>query len=349
MIGELAALAASCCWAVGSHLFGRIGRSGEVPPGAMNLGKCLTALGLFTVTALVFGALGGHVIPAVSPRATGWLLASGFVGLALGDGAYFQAIVTIGVRRALLLLSTAPVFAAIGGALCLGEQLGLREWAGILAVMVGVGLVVYERDAGSGPGKGLAPFPPVKQSSTGPPIPRSVNASQDAVPPGIPSQFPGTSSADRAPHRLTPAGVLFGAAAGLGQAAGSLMSRTAMAEGVTALDAALVRLPAGVVGIVILAALSRRLVGYTRALRRPRVMGAVAGSAAVGTYLGIWLSQFAIGHAGKTATASTLLATSPIFALPLGKWLNADRITPRALGGTLVACAGLVLLTMGRK
>ena len=304
MIGELAALSASCCWAVGSHLFGRIGRSGEVAPGAMNLGKCVAALGFFAVTALVVGAVGGHVLPVASPRAMGWLIASGFIGLALGDGAYFQAIVTIGVRRALLLLSTAPVFAAIGGALFLDEQLGVREWAAILLVMLGVALVVYERDVGS---------------------------------------------PDRAPHRLTLAGVLFGAAAGLGQATGSLMSRTAMAEGVTALDAALVRLPAGVVGILILAALSRRLVGYARALRRPAVMGAVAGSAAIGTYLGIWLSQFAIGHAQSTAVASTLLATSPIFALPLGKWLNADRITPRALGGTLVACAGLVLLTIVRK
>ncbi len=304
MIGELAALSASCCWAVGSHLFGRIGRSGEVPPGAMNFGKCVAALGLFVATALVVGAIGGHVVPVASPRATGWLLASGFVGLALGDGAYFQAIVTIGVRRALLLLSTAPVFAAIGGALFLHEQLGAREWAAILMVMIGVGLVVYERD---------------------------------------------TVVADRAPHRLTLAGVLFGAAAGLGQAAGSLMSRAAMAEGVTALDAALVRLPAGVMGILIIAALSRRLVGYTRSLRRPGVMAAVAGSAAIGTYLGIWLSQFAIGHAQSTAVASTLLATSPIFALPLGKWLNADRITPRALAGTLVACGGLVLLTIARK
>jgi len=315
MIGELAALGASCCWAVGSHLFGRIGRSGEVPPGAMNLGKCLTAMALFALTASVIGAVGGHVVPIVSLRAAGWLLASGFVGLALGDGAYFQAIVTIGVRRALLLLSTAPVFAAIGGALWLGERLGVREWAAILAVMLGVGVVVEERDASPAPGNDRA-------------------SSLPAAP---------------APTRLTTAGVLFGVAAGLGQAAGSLMSRAAMAEGVTALDAALVRLPAGVVGIVILAVLSRRLVGYTRALRRSGVMGAVAGSAAIGTYLGIWLSQFAIGHAESTAVASTLLATSPIFALPLGKWLNADRISPRALGGTMVACAGLMLLTLGRK
>ena len=110
MIGELAALSASCCWAVGSHLFGRIGRSGEVPPGAMNLGKCLAALAFFFATALVVGAIGGHIVPTASPRAIGWLTASGFVGLALGDGAYFQSIVSIGVRRGLLLLSTAPVF-----------------------------------------------------------------------------------------------------------------------------------------------------------------------------------------------------------------------------------------------
>jgi drug/metabolite transporter (DMT)-like permease len=318
MIGELAALGASCCWAVGSHLFGRIGRSGEVPPGAMNLGKCVAAMALFAVTACALGALGGHVLPIVSPRAAGWLIASGVVGLALGDGAYFQAIVTIGVRRALLLLSTAPVFAAIGGALWLGERLGAREWSAILAVMLGVAVVVEERDAD----------------------PVLVNDLAPAASPFVVA---------RAPQRLTTTGVLFGLAAGLGQAAGSLMSRTAMAEHVTALDAALVRLPAGVVGILILAALSRRLVGYTRVLRRPGVMGAVAGSAAIGTYLGIWLSQFAIGHAESTAVASTLLATSPIFALPLGKWLNADRISPRAIGGTVVACAGLILLTLGRK
>jgi hypothetical protein len=33
--------------------------------------------------------------------------------------------------------------------------------------------------------------------------------------------------------------------------------------------------------------------------------------------------------------------------LPLGRWLNAEAITLRALGGTLLACAGLSLLTFG--
>ena len=304
MIGELAALGASCCWAVGSHLFGRIARSGEVPPGAMNLGKCAAATVLFGLTALGAFALGGHGVSTASPRAYAWLLASGFVGLALGDSAYFHCIVRIGVRRGLLLLSTAPVFAAAGGALFLGEQLGLRQWVAILVVMIGVAVVVEERDAGRPAGT---------------------------------------------PQPLTSAGLLFGVLAGLGQAAGSLMSRAGMREGLPALDAALVRLSAGVVGIVVLAALSQRLGGYTRALRLPGVGRAIAGTAAIGTYLGIWLSQLAIGRAQSTAVASTLLAMSPIFALPLGKWLNDDRVSARAIGGTLVAFAGLVLLRWGRN
>lgn len=296
MIGEVAALCASCCWAVGSHMFGRIGRRGDVPAGAMNLGKCFTGAILFALTGLV---LTGRVIPALPGRAAAWLAVSGVIGLALGDGAYFQSILTVGVRRALLLLSMAPVFTAVGGAIWLGEALSIRSAVAILAVLLGVGVVVYERVPGG-----------------------------DGRP-------------------LSVVGVLFGLGAALGQATGSLMSRVGMAGGVSALDAALVRLPAGVVGIVLLSTVAGQMGSFTRALRKPRVLGAIAGSATIGTYCGIWLSQFAIGHASSTAAASTLLATSPIFALPLGRWLNAESITPRAIGGTLLACAGLGLLTFG--
>jgi drug/metabolite transporter (DMT)-like permease len=125
------------------------------------------------------------------------------------------------------------------------------------------------------------------------------------------------------------------------------MSRAGMAGGVSALDASLVRLPAGLVGIVLLSTAAGQIGNFARPLRRPRVLGAIALTAALGTYLGLWLSQFAIGHASSTAVAATLLATSPIFALPLGRWLNADPVTPRAVFGTLLACAGLTLLTAG--
>jgi drug/metabolite transporter (DMT)-like permease len=290
---------AACCWAVGSHLFGRIGATTRLPAAAMNLGKCATAGVLFAVTS---AALTGRLAPHLPPRALGWLALSGVVGLALGDEAYFRAILTIGVRRALLLLSMAPVFTAVGGALFLGEALTIRDAVAIGAVLLGVAVVVYEQEPS---GKRRA---------------------------------------------LTASGLLFGLGAGLGQAIGSLMSRAGMnGTGVSALDAALVRLSAGLVAILLLAAARRQLTRYARALAAPRVILVIAGSAAVGTYAGIWLSQYAIGHANSTAIASTLLATSPIFALPLGRWLNAEPITSRAVAGTALACAGLSLLTFGQR
>ncbi|APR85706.1 Hypothetical protein A7982_11055 [Minicystis rosea] len=308
MIGEAAALGAAVCWAVGSHLFGRIGRGGDVPAGALNLGKCATAVVMFGVTGLVTS---GKVMPSPPKQALPWLVASGVVGLAMGDSAYFGAMVTIGVRRALLLLSTAPVFAAIGGALFLGEALGGREIAAIAAVLAGVAVVVNEQ--------------PAKNAD-------------DAEKQGL-----------AASPRVSALGVLYGLGAGLGQAAGSLMSRFAMASGVSPLDTSIVRLIAGVLAMILIAGLTGRLVSWARMLSRPRLLAAIGSSAFVGTYCGLWLSQVAIGQASSAAVAATLLATSPIFALPLGRLLDAERITLRALGGTALAVVGLAGLTLGKS
>jgi len=115
---------------------------------------------------------------------------------------------------------------------------------------------------------------------------------------------------------------------------------------VGARDAASVRMGAAMVGIVALAIALGQVDRWTRPLRTPRTMAKVAASAVVGTFVGIWLSQFAIGHATSTAVATTLLATSPIFALPIGHWIGGEPIGARAVVGTLVACAGLSALTL---
>jgi drug/metabolite transporter (DMT)-like permease len=182
---------------------------------------------------------------------------------------------------------------------------------GIVLVVIGVALVVYEQ-----------PAPPAEIEGKTPEV---------------------------GGGRLSVSGLLFALGAALGQAVGGLMSRVGMAGNVSALDASLVRLAGGLVGIVLIVGSSGGLQSTARALRTPRTLAAIAGASVVGTYLGIWLSQYAIGHATSTAVASTLMATSPIFALPLGRWLNGDRITPRALGGTIVAVGGLALLTLGEQ
>jgi drug/metabolite transporter (DMT)-like permease len=307
MIGEAAALAAAVCWAVGSHLWSRVARratlESPLAPGALNLGKCVAAGAMFAATGLV---VNGRVVPSVAPRPMAWLVVSGVIGLTLGDSAYFGCMALLGVRRALLLLSTAPIFAAIGGAVFLGEPLGAPHALAILVAVAGVALVVNE-----GNGSERAPV--------------------------------AASAA-----RVAPLGILYGLGAGLGQAAGSLASRAAMASGVDPLDTALVRLPAGIAGMVLLAGVSGRLVPWARSLTRPGLPGAILGAAFVGTYSGIWLAQLAIGRASSTAVASTLLATSPIFALPIARVLEGERISLRAVLGTLVACAGLAVLVFAK-
>jgi drug/metabolite transporter (DMT)-like permease len=270
----------------------------------MNLGKCLTATALFWISGMV---VNGRVFPSVSPGKAALLFASGVVGLSLGDGSYFKAILTIGVRRALLLLSMAPVFTALGGALFLDEPLHLRDAAGILAVVVGVAVVVNEQQT-----------------------PR------DGAP------------ALEAPPKLSAVGLLFALGAALGQATGGLMSRVGMADGMSALDASLIRLPGGLIGILVLAGSTGGLRNTVQALRKPRLFAAIAGASVIGTFFGIWLSQYAISHAASTAIASTLMAMSPVFALPLGYFLNRERISLRAVLGTLAAVGGLSLLTLGR-
>jgi drug/metabolite transporter (DMT)-like permease len=305
MIGEAAALGAAFCWAVGSHLWGRIARSATLVPGALNLGKCVAGAIFFGATGLVAV---GRPWPDLPARTVGLLSLSGLVGLTLGDSAYFGAMTLLGVRRALLLLSTAPVFAAIGDALWLGRPPYASEVAGIAAVLAGVAFVLREQPSGPA----------------------------DAAPPVL----------SRGTMAL---GLFFGVGSGVCQAGGSLVSRAAMEAGATPLETALVRVPAALLGMIALTAAAGRLLPYARSLARPRLLGAIALAAFVGTYLGIWLAQLAIGRSSSTAVASTLLATSPIFALPLGRWLEGERITPRALVGTVLACSGLGALTLSKS
>ena len=136
MVGEIAGLSAAACWALGSLFFSRIGRT--TSPEAMNLGKSLGAGLLLVTTAVLVGGGGFTLGPALL-----WLVLSAIAGITIGDTAYFGALVRLGMGPALLLLSSAPAFTALGGWALLGEPLTGRDLAGIAAVSVGIALVVW--------------------------------------------------------------------------------------------------------------------------------------------------------------------------------------------------------------
>jgi drug/metabolite transporter (DMT)-like permease len=64
------------------------------------------------------------------------------------------------------------------------------------------------------------------------------------------------------------------------------------------------------------------------------------------TYLGIWLQQTSLKFA-TTGIAQTLLATSPLFVIPMAVILG-EKITPRAVLGALVALGGIGFLFISK-
>lgn len=141
-LGELAALGTSLCFSFTSLLFTMAGR--QVGSVVVNRVRLLLAVLMLTITHwLVFGSL----LPVHAGFSRwAWLGTSGFVGLVLGDMFLFQAFVWIGPRLSMLMMSLAPVIAALLAWLAYREALSPLQILGILLTLAGVAWVVLERD-----------------------------------------------------------------------------------------------------------------------------------------------------------------------------------------------------------
>lgn len=242
--------------------------------------------------------------PQVSGVVTLQLGLSGLIGIGLGDTAYLAALRNLGARRALLLETLAPPFSVILARVVLREQLSGGAIAGILITLAGVGWVISERT-------------PAQQSA------------QPSVP---------TPSRQRW-------GLVWGLLAELAQASGAVLSRSALANSsITPLWSSLLRLVGGeviLIGLFVVAG-TRQTPTLNPSTWTKRGLVAIVLAAIGGTYLGIWLQQTALKFA-PTGIAQTLLATSPLFVLPVVALLG-EKITLRSLIGVVIAVIGIALL-----
>lgn len=141
-------------------------------------------------------------------------------------------------------------------------------------------------------------------------------------------------------------GILFGILAAGGQATGAVLSRAALAHTtVDPLWSALLRLVAGLLSLLAILGVQPNWGHGISQLRSGRLLGGVAIAAFFGTYLAIWLQQTAFKFA-QTGIAQSLLATSPVFVLPMALAIG-EKVTLRAALGALVALGGVCLLFLG--
>ncbi len=305
--GEAAALATAVSWSFSAVFFSAAARRVGASP--VNLVRLVAATGLLAAMVALSGA-GSR--PPLSQVA--FLALSGVVGLALGDEAWFRALRILGARRSSLVSPLWPVFAAVAAYPLLGESIGLLDLLGMAAALGGVLWVQGGGDHGS-----------EVEGSFG-------------------------------------RGILFGVLACLGQAVGYVLAKPGLGKAgpetilgglvgdgavpVDPLFGTLIRMAAGTAWILVAQAVRGELAATRGALADRRGMWLTLGGTVTGPVLGVWMSLVALGSTEKSAIPSTILATSPLFVIPLVRIVYGTPITARAIVGSIVAIGGVALLTL---
>ena len=145
------------------------------------------------------------------------------------------------------------------------------------------------------------------------------------------------------PEGSVGAGVAFGVLGALGQAVGYVISKLALRSGLDALSATVIRITAAAVTIALLTVFARAVRPTLAALRDRRASLFMAGGALFGPFLGVLFSLLALEHV-DAGIAASIIAIYPVLALLIAARFHGEKLTLRALGGTVVAVAGVVVL-----
>ena len=142
-LGELLALGTAVFWAFGSILFSYAGRRvGAFTVNAVRIPIAATVLlGLTVLIQQEFFS------PSTTGSQFGWLAFSAFLGLVIGDGCHFRALVILGRRIASLVAASTPIFAVLLSWLVLDQSLSWIHLVGIAITLAGLGWVTLERNA----------------------------------------------------------------------------------------------------------------------------------------------------------------------------------------------------------
>lgn len=259
---------------------------------------------LMVVHTMIYG---GALPWLATPTQWQWLAISGVIGLTLGDAALFQAFVQIGARLTMLVFSLSPVLTAFAGWLWLNESLTPLQLLGMGVTIGGVLWVVSEQQSVTD--RSSAELRRGKQSARA--------------------------------YYLT--GLLFAFLGALGQSAGLITAKLGLAN-LPVLSGQVIRMLAATVLIWIWALLrgqGRETIAKLR--ETPLAVRYILLGAIAGPVTGVWFSLVAVKYT-EVGIASTLMSLPPIFLLPIGFFFFKEKITTRAIIGTVIALVGVGIL-----
>jgi DME family drug/metabolite transporter len=137
MIGELAALGAAVCWAVAPILYRRA--LFKMNPVSANIVRCVSNAAVLLLILLALGK--ANALASLPFEAILAIIASGLIGLGLGDTLYMVGLRSVGVARAVPLASTYPLFSLIWAAFLLGQPVTASAIIGAFVILLGIWLL----------------------------------------------------------------------------------------------------------------------------------------------------------------------------------------------------------------
>lgn len=145
-VGETAALLTSFLWALSSTLF-TMGTRRHSPQAVNRIRLTLALILLFITVTLLYRS----PLPPGGRRVWFYLGLSGVVGLSIGDSFLFYSYRMIGPRISMLLMSLVPVVTTSAAWIVLGERIDVVKLLFIALTLLGVSLVVLEKENNPGP------------------------------------------------------------------------------------------------------------------------------------------------------------------------------------------------------
>ncbi len=139
-------------------------------------------------------------------------------------------------------------------------------------------------------------------------------------------------------------GLLLSFGGALGQAGGLILAKKGLDGDFSSLSGVLIRMIVAMISIWFLAIFSGEIKKSFNLLRsNPKSLRYIAAGAFTGPFIGVWLSLYAI-QTTKVGIASTLMALTPIFHLPISRYYLHEEIDKKAIFGTILALSGVAII-----
>jgi drug/metabolite transporter (DMT)-like permease len=140
--GEFAAILTAIFWTVTALAFEA--SSKRVGSMIVNLFRLIVGFVFLSIFTWIYRGL---LLPVdATPQAWILLIISGLIGFTFGDLCLFQAFVVVGARISMLLMALAPPMTALIGWVVLGETMNIKSWIGMVLTIIGIAIVVLERE-----------------------------------------------------------------------------------------------------------------------------------------------------------------------------------------------------------